>query len=136
MYSGSYQGLLSSGTLTAKYVSSQAEINTTPRPVSEFLESQKSSLHNLKGVFTAVTGVAGSGKSTLVNEIFAKDFPEAIRIDQSPVHANSRSNPATFTDMMSSIRNAAIVKVAVSNKRCSNTCTMARIMLRSWRCPW
>ena len=85
-----------------------------PRSVNEFLESQKSSLHNLKnvslrvpiGVFTVVTGVAGSGKSTLVNEVFAKDFPESIRIDQSQVHGNIRSNPATFSGMMNSIRKA------------------------------
>lgn len=114
MYSGSYQGLLASDTRTGKYLTRNAEINTDPRPVSEFLESRKSSLHNLKdvslrvpkGVFTVITGVAGSGKSTLVNEVFAKDFPEAIRIDQSPVNANIRSNPATFSDIMASIRKA------------------------------
>lgn len=112
MYTGSYQDFFSSDTLTANYLNRSAEINTNPRPVSEFMESRKSSLHNLKnaslsvpkGVFTVITGVAGSGKSTLVNEVFAKDFPEAIRIDQSPVHANIRSNPATFTGIMNSIR--------------------------------
>lgn len=50
MYSGSYQGLLSSDTLTAKYLSSKTEINAKPRSVSDFLESRKSSLHNLKNV--------------------------------------------------------------------------------------
>ncbi|WP_066307057.1 excinuclease ABC subunit UvrA [Bacillus sp. FJAT-29814] len=114
MFSGSHQEFLSSDTLTANYLNRKTEINPKPRPVSEFLESRKSSLHNLKnislrvpiGVFTAVTGVAGSGKSTLVNEVFAKDFPEAITIDQSAVHANIRSNPATFTGIMNSIRKA------------------------------
>ena len=114
MFSGSYQGLLLSETLTAQYLNKKAEIKENPRSVNEFLESQKSSLHNLKnvslrvpiGVFTVVTGVAGSGKSTLVNEVFAKDFPESIRIDQSQVHGNIRSNPATFSGIMNSIRKA------------------------------
>jgi excinuclease UvrABC ATPase subunit len=114
MFSGSYQGLLSSDTLTAKYLTKKMEINTNPRQVHEFLESKKSSLHNLKnlslrvpkGVFTVVTGVAGSGKSTLVNEVFAKDYPEAIRMDQSQVNGNIRSNPATFSGIMNSIRKA------------------------------
>ena len=114
MFSGSYQGLLLSETLTAQYLNKKAKIKENPRSVNEFLESPKSSLHNLKnvslrvpiGVFTVVTGVAGSGKSTLVNEVFAKDFPESIRIDQSQVHGNIRSNPATFSGIMNSIRKA------------------------------
>ncbi|WP_410768867.1 ATP-binding cassette domain-containing protein [Fontibacillus sp. BL9] len=112
MYSGSYEGLMSSDTLTGKYLSRKTEIKAKPRPASDFLESSISSLHNLKkarlrvpqGIFTVVTGVAGSGKSTLVNEVFANDYPEAIRIDQSPVHANIRSNPATYSDIMTAIR--------------------------------
>ena len=114
MFSGSYQGLLLSETLTAQYLNKKAKIKENPRSVNEFLESPKSSLHNLKnvslrvpiGVFTVVTGVAGSGKSTLVNEVFAKGFPESIRIDQSQVHGNIRSNPATFSGIMNSIRKA------------------------------
>ncbi|MCH1624412.1 ATP-binding cassette domain-containing protein [Ferdinandcohnia quinoae] len=114
MYSGSYEGLLASDTLTGNYLNRKSERKAKPRPVSDFLVSRKSSLHNLKdeslriptGVFTSITGVAGSGKSTLVNKVFAKDFPEAIRIDQSPVHANIRSNPATFSGIMDAIRKA------------------------------
>ncbi|WP_150275280.1 ATP-binding cassette domain-containing protein [Paenibacillus tepidiphilus] len=114
LYSGSYDGLLTSGTLTAEYLSRSVQMNQQPRPAGEFLESRRSSLHNLKniglrvpkGLFTVVTGVAGSGKSTLVNKVFTRDYPDAVRIDQSPVHANSRSNPATFVDIMSAIRKA------------------------------
>jgi excinuclease ABC A subunit len=70
------------------------------------------SVHNLKhvtvdiptGVLTAVTGVAGSGKSTLINEVFLAQHPDAIVIDQSAVGASIRSNPATYTGMMDDIR--------------------------------
>lgn len=114
MYSGDYEGLLASDTLTAQYLTRHADMKPNSRPVTSFLESRKSSLHNLKnarlrvpvGVFTVVTGVAGSGKSTLVNEVFAKDYPEVVRIDQQPVQGSIRSNPATYADIMASIRKA------------------------------
>jgi len=112
MYSGDFAGLLESGTLTGEYLSEKLPVNPNPRPVSEFLVSRKSSRHNLKdislrvpvGVFTVVTGVAGSGKSTLVNQVFARDYPEAIHIDQAAVHTTSRSNPATYSEIMTPIR--------------------------------
>jgi excinuclease UvrABC ATPase subunit len=114
MYSGSYEGLLTSDTLTALHLGRKTQLNLTTRMPAGFIESGASSLHNLKsvslrvplGVLTVVTGVAGSGKSTLVHQVFAQEHPEAVLIDQSPVQANSRSNPATFTDIMTPIRNA------------------------------
>lgn len=112
VYSGAYKGLLDSGTLTGQYIGKSVPIKSSVREPKDFLESSRSHLHNLKDVslripkalLTVVTGVAGSGKSTLVNEVFAKEFSEAIRIDQSAVSANSRSNPATFTGVMDYIR--------------------------------
>jgi excinuclease UvrABC ATPase subunit len=114
MYTGSYEGLLTSGTLTGNYLKHELPLKKEVRSFEETFISIKSSLHNLKnvsleipkGVFTVISGVAGSGKSTLVNEVFAKDFPEAIRIDQNPIHTNKRSNPATYTGIMNSIRKA------------------------------
>ncbi len=111
VYSGSFDGLKDVDGLTAKYLNTKTEINKKPRVSSEFYESKKSSLHNLKnvslkipkGVFTVITGVAGSGKSTLV-EVFSEEYKEAIRIDQSGVSANVRSNSATFTGIMDFIR--------------------------------
>ena len=58
------------------------------------------------GVLTVVTGVAGSGKSTLINDVFLAQHPEALVIDQSRVTANSRSAPATYTGIMDDIRQA------------------------------
>jgi excinuclease UvrABC ATPase subunit len=58
------------------------------------------------GVLTVVTGVAGSGKSTLINDVFLAQHPDAIVIDQSRVTANNRSAPATYTGIMDDIRQA------------------------------
>jgi len=112
VFEGTYPELLGANTLTGKYLNRHLPIKSNPRKSDIYLETKKSTLHNLKnvslripkGVFTVVTGVAGSGKSSLVNGVFAKEFKEAILIDQSAVSANLRSNPATFTGIMDDIR--------------------------------
>ena len=84
------------------------------RQAKEYLKLSNVSVNNLKnvsvnipvGVLTLVTGVAGSGKSSLINEAFVSAFPEAIVIDQSAVSVSSRSNPATYTGMMDDVRKA------------------------------
>ena len=111
-FTGSYPELLASDTLTGRYLSRHLPINPTPRQPHEFINSQPSSRHNLKnaglrvplGLFTVVSGVAGSGKSTLVEQVFAREHPEAVIIDQSPLHANSRSSIATYTGIMDRLR--------------------------------
>ncbi|MBC7960175.1 MAG: excinuclease ABC subunit UvrA, partial [Vallitaleaceae bacterium] len=111
-FEGSYQELLSSNTLTGQYIGKSLPIKSNPRRSTDFYETKKSSLHNLKnvglkipkGLFTVVTGVAGSGKSSLVNGVFAKEYKDAIIVDQSAVSANLRSNPATYTGIMDVIR--------------------------------
>lgn len=112
VFEGSYRDLLNSKTLTGEYIGKSLPIKSNPRTSDEFYETKRSTLHNLKnvslripkGIFTVVTGVAGSGKSTLVNGVFAKEYKEAIIIDQSAVSTNLRSNPATFTGIMDEIR--------------------------------
>jgi excinuclease ABC A subunit len=58
------------------------------------------------GVLTVVTGVAGSGKSSLIHQAFSRQHPDALVIDQSAVGTSSRSNPATYTGIMDDIRKA------------------------------
>jgi len=114
VYEGSYQGLLESGTLTGNHMKRQLELKRDCRQPSGKLSINEATLHNLKnvsvdiptGVLTVVTGVAGSGKSTLINEVFLSQHPDAIVIDQSAIGVSTRSNPATYTGIMDDVRKA------------------------------
>lgn len=114
VYEGSFQGLLTAGTLTGTYMKRPLQLKNDPRQPSGKLHIKDSTLHNLRnvsvdiptGVLTVVTGVAGSGKSTLINEVFLSHHPDAIVIDQSAVGVSTRSNPATYTGIMDDVRKA------------------------------
>ena len=127
VFEGSYQDLKRSGTLTGRYLEehpagSHLGLKTSFRRPSGWMTVRDASLHNLKnvtvdiptGVLTVVTGVAGSGKSTLINDVFLAQHADAIVIDQSRVTANSRSAPATYTGIMDDIRQAFAKANAVS----------------------
>jgi len=112
VYQGDYNGLLQSDTLTGRFMNRAVRIKETFRQPADFMHIKDANLHNLKnisvaiptGVFTVVTGVAGSGKSSLINEVFLSQHPEAIVIDQSAVGTSIRSNPATYTGIMDDVR--------------------------------
>ncbi|MCB8984899.1 MAG: excinuclease ABC subunit UvrA [Ardenticatenaceae bacterium] len=114
VYEGSYDGLLEADTLTGTFMKEEMPIKQEFREGKAQLQLKKVSLHNLKnvsvdipvGVLTLVTGVAGSGKSSLISEAFVAQFPEAIVVDQTAVGTNPRSNPATYTGIMDDIRKA------------------------------
>ncbi|ASJ53756.1 thiamine ABC transporter permease [Brevibacillus formosus] len=114
VYEGSFQGLLESGTLTGAHMKRPIQLKQDSRKPSGKLTIQNATLHNLQnvnvdipsGVLTVVTGVAGSGKSTLINEVFLSNHPDAIVIDQSAVGVSTRSNPATYTGIMDDVRKA------------------------------
>ncbi|NUQ76402.1 MAG: excinuclease ABC subunit UvrA [Polyangiaceae bacterium] len=114
VFEGSYEALKGAGTLTGKFLKQHLPIKQKVRKPTGRMTIKNASLYNLKnvtvdipvGVLTVVTGVAGSGKSTLINDVFLKQHPSAIVIDQSRVTANSRSAPATYTGIMDDIRQA------------------------------
>jgi excinuclease UvrABC ATPase subunit len=112
IYSGSYEGLKQSKGLTAEYLNRTIGNNFRRRKWEDSIAIRNASVHNLKnvsvsipkGVFTCITGVAGSGKSSLINDVFVRENPEAVVIDQSPVGKSSRSNPATYIGVFDQIR--------------------------------
>jgi excinuclease ABC A subunit len=114
MYEGSFGGLLESGTLTGQYMQRSLPIKErfrTPKGKIPITNARANNLQNVsvdipKGVLTVVTGVAGSGKSSLINEVFLQQHPEAIVIDQAGVGTSTRSNPATYTGIMDDVRKA------------------------------
>jgi len=114
VYEGNYDGLIHADTLTGRHLLLELPIKQKFRPAKgqlPIVNANANNLHHVSvnipvGVFTVVTGVAGSGKSSLINKVFLQQHPNAIVIDQSPVGTNSRSNPATYTGIMDDMREA------------------------------
>lgn len=114
VFEGSFAELLRADTLTGKYLTRRLPIKETFRSPTGQLPIKHARVNNLQnvtvnipiGVLTVVTGVAGSGKSSLINEAFLAAHRDAIVVDQSAVGASTRSNPATYTGIMDDVRKA------------------------------
>ena len=112
VYNGPLEGLKNTEGLTARYLYPTVKPVYNRRKPQAFFEIKNASIHNLKNVstripkqlLTCVTGVAGSGKSTLIHECFAPLHPGAVVIDQTPVGKSPRANPATFIGAFDLIR--------------------------------
>ena len=112
-YAGDVPGLLASGTLTGQHFSATVPLKQQVRPGRDPLQIRGANTHNLKnvdvdiprGVLCAVTGVAGSGKSTLIHTTISKREDVAV-VDQSAIRGSRRSNPATYTGVLDPIRAA------------------------------
>ena len=113
LFEGTYENLLLSDTLTGRSLLKKTEVKKNPRKIKGYLPIRNASLHNLKnvdvdiplGVLTVVTGVAGSGKSTLIKDVFAKEYADrVVMIDQSAITASSRSTLCTYLGFFDEIR--------------------------------
>jgi len=113
VFQGTVEALRSSGTLTGRHLDDRASLKPKVRKRSGVLEVRGANAHNLKkvdvdiplGVLVVVTGVAGSGKSTLIHgSVSGRDG--VVAIDQSAIRGSRRSNPATYTGMLEPIRKA------------------------------
>ena len=113
LFQGSYEALLLSGTRTGNAMKQIEPLKDKFRVPKEFLPVRNACVHNLKDVsvdipldvLTVVTGVAGSGKSSLIRDVFARQYADrVVLVDQSPVTATGRSTPATFLGFFDEIR--------------------------------
>ena len=110
---GNYQELLTADTLTGRAMLKTMPVKQKPRRSVGSLPVRDACLHNLKhvdidiplGIMTVVTGVAGSGKSTLISQVFANQYEDDIvMVDQGPITATSRSTPASYLGFFDEIR--------------------------------
>ena len=112
-YQGPVDGLLASGTITGRHLGYRASLKQEVRKPTGALEIRGATTHNLRnvdvdiplGVLVAVTGVAGSGKSSLIHGSLA-GRDGVVAIDQTPIRGSRRSNPATYTGLLDPIRKA------------------------------
>ncbi|MEV0442475.1 excinuclease ABC subunit UvrA [Streptomyces spectabilis] len=112
-YTGDVPGLRTSGTLTGRHLGHRAALRSSVRTPQGHLSIKGADRHNLKdvavdvplGVLTVVTGVAGSGKSSLIHG-YLSGQDGVVVADQSPIRGSRRSNPATYTNLLGPIRTA------------------------------
>ncbi|ROS45001.1 ATP-binding cassette domain-containing protein [Amycolatopsis thermoflava] len=113
VYEGTVEGLRASGTLTGRHLDDRARLKPSVREPSGALEVRGANTHNLRdvdvdiplGVLVVVTGVAGSGKSSLINgSVSGRDG--VVTVDQGAIKGSRRSNPATYTGLLEPIRKA------------------------------
>lgn len=110
-FTGSYNELLNSDTSTGRALNREHQLKKSPRKAKDMLQISNINRNNLQTVstelpkhaMTVVTGVAGSGKSSLITAGFERE-QEAIFIDQKPVHASNRSNLLTYLDIFDDVR--------------------------------
>jgi len=112
-FEGTVAGLRASGTVTGRHLEDRARLKPSTRTPTGALEIRGASEHNLRdvdvdvplGVLVVVTGVAGSGKSSLVHSSL-RGRDGVVVVDQTPVRGSRRSNPATYTGVLEPIRKA------------------------------
>jgi excinuclease UvrABC ATPase subunit len=113
MFEGTVEGLRASDTITGQHLDDRAALKGTVRTSSGALEVRGARLHNLQdvdvdiplGLLVVITGVAGSGKSSLIRgSVSGRDG--VVTVDQSPIRGSRRSNPATYTGLLDPIRKA------------------------------
>jgi excinuclease UvrABC ATPase subunit len=113
VFEGTVEELRTSGTLTGRHLDDRASLKSSVRTASDRLEIRGASTNNLQGVdvdiplgvLVVITGVAGSGKSSLIHgSVSAREG--VVSIDQAAIHGSRRSNPATYTGLLEPIRKA------------------------------
>ncbi|HYW10496.1 MAG TPA: excinuclease ABC subunit UvrA [Longimicrobium sp.] len=112
-YEGTLEGLRASGTITGRHLDDRATLKTTVRKPTGTLQIRGADRNNLQnvdvdiplGVLCVVTGVAGSGKSSLIHGSIPAPAG-VVSVDQAPIRGSRRSNPATYTDLLEPIRKA------------------------------
>ncbi|WP_405003333.1 excinuclease ABC subunit UvrA [Kitasatospora purpeofusca] len=112
-YEGPLAGLRAAGTVTGRHLDDRAAVKKTVRTPTGKLPIRGATAHNLRdvdvdiplGVLVVVTGVAGSGKSSLVHGSVPPG-EDVVSVDQSPIRGSRRSNPATYTGLLEPIRKA------------------------------
>jgi excinuclease UvrABC ATPase subunit len=113
MFTGTIEGLRASGTVTGRHLGNRAALKETTRQRTGALEIRGASRNNLRdvdvdiplGVLTVLTGVAGSGKSSLIDgSVSGRDG--VVTVSQAPIKGSRRSNPATYTGLLDPVRSA------------------------------